>query len=328
MLGIDIGNRSIKIVDANVKKNNIEIKNFAVELIPPNVIDNDRILDHDALVQMLKNMIIRYQLKGKANFVLCSPQVMIRDLEVTYKKESELAEVVNTQIEQILPGISETSVIDYRPKKDGKVMVCAAPADMIKEYADIIMEAGLKLQCIDVMCNSVGKLFGKYMDNLGTEAIVDIGHSKLDVTILVNGEISLNKTFNVGNAKIDELIANYYNLSLEEADRVKRTAFKGYNVSREDLDRYLRFSYEQGINEIKRLIQYFDSKSRDNTVSQVTLTGGGTLFDGIDNFFQEILEIPTKIFKPTPKIKVDEKLYLQNIIYYIPALGATIREDK
>lgn len=328
MLGIDIGNRSIKIVDTTVKKDSISINNFAVELLPENIIDNDNIIEPKSLVRILRSLIERYKLKGKANFVLCSSQVMIRDLELpTNMKTSELESSVYYEMEQILPGITGNSVIDFRPKKDGKVMVCSAPIELIKEYADIIKEAGLKLQAVDVMCNSIAKLYKRYVNTTGAMAVIDLGHSKLDVTVISDGEINLNKTFNSGNSRIDELIANYYNLSIEEADRVKRSGFKGYNITNDDLERYLRFSYENILGDIKKLFEFFNSRNRGKEVSQVVLTGGGTLFSGVDLYFEKMLGMPTTIFKPSSRIKVNPQLYLQNIIYFLPALGATIRED-
>ena len=326
MLGIDIGNRSIKIIDAVVKKEHIEVKNFAVELLPDGVIENDRIISHEQLVKILHDMVVKYQFKGKANFVLCSSQVITRDIELAGISEADIQTNVEAQMDQILPGIVQTSVIDYKPKKNGEYMVCAAPLGMIKEFSDIIGEAGLKLEAIDIMSNAVSKLYGKYVNSSGSQAIIDIGHSKLDVTIINKGEMSLNKTYNTGNSKVDELIANYYNLSLEEADRVKRGGFKGYNVGREDLERYLRFSYEQVANDVKKLIQFFNSRSKGEDVSEVVLTGGGTLFKDTDRYLETILELPVNIFKPSVKIRVNPQLYLQNIIFFVPALGATVRE--
>src|SRR5690606_18969774 len=113
----------------------------------------------------------------------------------------------------------------------------------------------------------------QYQDQ--TIAVIDLGYDNINVNIISNNISKFNRLLTVGGKEIDLNIANNFNFSLEEAEKVKleQSTFEEESASP------LYFSIEELINgcvynwleEIQRIFKFYTSRSPENRIDRIYL---------------------------------------------------------
>ncbi|MCJ7833084.1 MAG: pilus assembly protein PilM, partial [Deltaproteobacteria bacterium] len=119
-----------------------------------------------------------------------------------------------------------------------------------------------------------------------------------------------------GGRQLTEQIQSLWNLSFEEAEKIKL----GSNRTPEQLDRigpaFLSI-VQTWTEEIKRVLEVLTASDPENKPSKIVLSGGSALLPGLPQLFSRGLQLPVELFNPFSRVRIDPEIfdpkYLQNV---------------
>ncbi|SHH46307.1 type IV pilus assembly protein PilM [Tepidibacter thalassicus] len=350
VLSIDIGNKNTKIVVGRHQKNSVLVEKAMVIETPINSYRDGNILDIDSLKVVIREVLSREKIKTKK--VICTVQstsIITREIVLPVaKKEEEMKTMVQFEIEQYLPIIFDDYVVEYKILeefteegiKKGRILVVALPKTIAEDYLKLINELKLTPLALDVSSNAISKLYESNvkinLENYSydkTVSVIDIGHNYLNLDIISRGILQFSRIINIGSNDIDINIANTFNLSIEEAEKRKiedavlgNTELSENNlISSQILNDTLMSSIDGWIQEINRIFKYYLNRNRENKVEEIHLHGGGCEINGLLEYFEEKLNIPTLKIESMSNIKLNKTVRDIEINRYLNCIGSIIR---
>jgi type IV pilus assembly protein PilM len=233
-VGIDIGTSLMKVAEARLGKDGLQITALGVAPTPAGVIDNEIIVDPKALGQALRQLLSESGVSTKKCISQISGQssIIVRIIELPRMTHSELQQSMKWEIERHVPFATDEVVMDFvaieRPENPNdqnmEVLLAVAQQDAVKNHIATLFEAGLEPTAIDVeslaSCRSL-------IDNAGddvkseTVVIVNIGASMTEIGVYRNGLLAFPRTLPIAGEAITRGISEHLGISMEEAESLK-----------------------------------------------------------------------------------------------------------
>ena len=199
--------------------------------------------------------------------------------------------------------------INTKEEKKIKLLLLAAPNNLIKNIYAFAEIAGLKLNAIDYIGNSVYQVLKKQVGSR-VNVSVQINEQTTLVNVIENEKLALQRTIpygamNVVSAVLDNSIfgktnardamqllmqENIINARLDMGGEVNRTV----PMASDDYDRVMRElrgredvtnTIQYIMNNVNRVLDYFMSRNSDKRINAIYLTGVGAKFKGIEVLF-------------------------------------------
>lgn len=311
-LSIDIRGRMIKFVTGKPAGNNtMSIERVAHLDIKDAVLKDERLVNCSENISMLKNFLARHRFKAdKVLLSIADAKVITRVISLPKLSLSDLNNLVNIEIPRYFPIDLSRFYIDYRilgsyneqDKTFLKILLCAIPSDIVREYVDILHACNLKPVLVDVHPNAVSRLFQTL--EFEDVAIIDGGVDIADLLILDKGGFSSYTTFPFEIPKFTELYRNP----------------SEYDVSQMD---------DQIASFIKNIQNYFDfylSTHEGKNIDKIYITGELALIEGLQEKLQEEFKIKTFTgFDKLVKIRKPKKIANINENYINANIGVLLR---
>ena len=226
ILGIDFGTWSIKAVEMESKWRRFEILDFH-EVRMPLQLSEPVPMYQSALQQLLSSLPSH---PDKIVTSLAADKTALRFLRIPIGSKKKVEAMYQFELEDGIPFKLEDSVLEHRISPDGKgslVLAAVAPKRFVKSQLDWYQSIGVDPDwlCFDGMgainlflANPPDKVIGPGMAPV---VLLDIGHSKTQISILENGNLTLLRAFPWGSFRITELIADTWAQALEDAEGTK-----------------------------------------------------------------------------------------------------------
>ncbi len=334
VLSIEITNDSITIVEVTAsQKKQTYIHDVVIFDTPEEAYEDGFIRDKDVIGAAIREQLNAKGITNKnAIFNLSSTKIVNREVVIPAVPEKKVAGIINANASEYFPVNIEDYVIahsvletvaDDEGGKNMRVMVVAAPQQMLRTYYDLASAAGLNIQSIDYVGNAMLQLIKTQTADNATTMVVQIA-SESTILNIVNGDtLLLQRTVPYGiNAVVAEVMEEKEvdastALSLLQSERMITVDFDDDAIT--GAFRYL-------INNIGRVMDYYASRNPDKPIDDVYLTGDGALVRGIDGLFKIQLNVATKVMDSLYNVKFDDKINTQiyNPVYLISAIGAAM----
>lgn len=225
-----------------------------------------------------------------------------------------------------------------------KLLVLAAPKQLITSYERLAKAINLELITIDYNGNSIYQAAKEECKD-GVQLIIKVDERSAMLLVLENGVIALNRTINYG---IDEAIMTLqqckelgdtsgYDKALEVARR-KTVILSSFDDGADvvDLDneakdaqvkaekRAVTESLRPLVGGIIRVIDYYNSNHTANPIEKMYVTGIGADFSGLSNLLTH--EAGLKIKNLTHLAGIDIEKVFKDVTYgeYVACIGASI----
>jgi type IV pilus assembly protein PilM len=210
-------------------------------------------------------------------------------------------------------------------KKNSKVLIVAVHTDVISRTRELFLRSGLKEKFIEVEAfSSVRSCINNRMDAF---LIVDHGASATKVYIVDEGVVRISHTISVGSQDFTLAISRALNISVAEAESIKRES--GVSVARGGVDvgKIMEGSLSYMVSEVDRLASEYE-RNNNRVVSEIVLSGGGINLKGLPQLFEKSLKYPIRIANPFSAI--DTPAFLEEVLKevgpsFAVAIGAGIR---
>ena len=313
MLGIDIGNFNIKVVQTESNGGKMEIVNYAITRTPEGTVNDGKILDSDGIAAVIKELLLRNFTKAKQVVGIVSSSALVtREVLIPKMSESDLEKYISVDSQQYFPMDLDEYVLDFKVlgeiiKKDGNelsVLLAAIPEIIVNDYIKIFDRLKLELVAIDIIPNVHSKYSQYYIsqkqEGASTVAVIDLGADSTIVSIVSDGALQFSKMIPSGCDEITQNIASSFNLDLHEAEEYKlknaEIILESYNSEglTGSISEVIKPTIDNIISHVNKFFEFYYSRGGTNKINSIYLAGGGALLKGLDKYYQAAFNVPTR----------------------------------
>ena len=341
LIGLDIGSHSIKLVEIDDSKKGMILKNLGVAYLPKDTIVEGSIKEMELAASTLKNLCKNLNVKNKNVATSISGfSVIVKKISVTKRDEIELESSIQEEAEQYIPfDISDVN-LDYEilteeeiPDEEGEegeessssqssdmmdVMLVAAKKDIIEEYESLIQLAGLNPIVMDVDAFALQNVFEISTGDIsGCYAIINIGAEELGINAIKDGVSMFTRDSSYGGNQITESIVSKFDVSFEEAEKIKLGGAKVEEKDKLALEEIFTTMVSGWVQETNRALDFLSTTYPDEKIEKIYVSGGACRIPDFVKYLEMDTGIPVEELNPFAGLQINEKIfdpkYLSNI---------------
>lgn len=313
-VGLDIGSGFLKLVAIDHGKGGPQLSGVSVTPVLADAIVEGEIMDPGIVSDTIQGLFKTAGIKQKKVVVAVGGRdVIIKKIQVDRMKESEAFDVVRWEAQQHVPFDIEAVELDFQildPEGEGlqmDVLLVAAKRDLVEDKVQLLAQAGLEPEIVDVDAFALHNAFGVNHPEAmrGITALLNIGHELTNVNVLDQGIPLLTRDLTVGTRKIREDLQRERGVSAEDADAM----LKGFERS-PDLDPYVQGRGEEIAVGVERASAFLQSASREaGSIQRVYCCGGGARVPGLTDILHQRLNIPVEVANPIQRLDVKDGVF-------------------
>ena len=351
--GLDISDVSLKIVNLERRRGDLNLASIGETQIKEGVIRNGEIKDKESLIKSVKLAIaeakgkkistkyVVVSLPEKKSFlqVIQMPKILKEDLKSAVIFEAE--NYIPLPIEEVyLDSQIVEPVVNHLDHYD--VLISALPKKMVDPYVECLKAAGLEPLALEIESLSIARSLVK--DELTSSPVLLIDFGATRTSLIVFSGHSLRFTFSipVSSQNFTENITRSMKIDPEEAEKLKIKYGLQTQATKEGGEVFdaLIPPLTDLIEQIKKCLDYYQSHSAHEhlppdgqEMKKVFLCGGGANLKGLPALLSQQLELPVEVGNPwinilDEKNKEKPKIPLEESLKYATAIGLALRGIK
>jgi len=328
LVGIDIGSHSIKVAEVEDSKHGMVLKNFGMIALPSEAIMDGSIKEMEVVSAALKNLLKNLSIKNKNSATSISGySVIVKKITIPKKAEEVLEKSIQHEAEQYIPFDIKDVNLDFQilssemeeeadqeeiqRKQDlMDVLLVAAKKDIVDEYISLFHLSELNPVVLDIDAFALQNVFEiSSADQSGCHALVHIGAQQLTINVVREGISVFTRDSSYGGAQITGEIQRKFEISYEEAERMKLGATPIGTDKRPILEDIFSSTVMRWSQEIKRALDFVAGTFVDTKVDDILLSGGSSLIPGFSKYLSTETDLPTAMLNPFSNLMVKEKLF-------------------
>lgn len=311
MIGIDIGSKSIKMVELAKSGKGFVLKaSGAVGYVgtPPEHAKDDKELV--PVAEAIKKLRKEAKISSReVAIALPEPFVYTRTIKFPPLTDSEIASAVKWEAEQYIPipandAIIEHQIIERRENTSPAqtvVLLIAAPKGIVAKYTKAIEMSGLDLVAVETEVISMVRSLAP--DNQ-TVLVVDLGSRSTDIAISKNGQLMFSRSIPTAGDAFTRAISQGLGIEAKQAEEYK----KAYGLSGSQLEGKVRSSLETVFrivaDEIKKAVHYYQAEEKGESPSSVVLSGGSANMPEVASVLTKLIGMEVIVGNPFSKVTV------------------------
>lgn len=328
MTGIDIGSKSIKVIELTKNGKLFNLKSSGAVgytgVSPDKSIDDK---DLDSIAEVLKKIIKQIGVFSKeANICLPEAAVFTRIIKFPLLTEEEVASAVKWEAEQYIPIPFADAVIQYsildrnETTMQTSVLLVATPKVLVEKYVKVLRLAGLTPISAETELTALARSISP---ETGVSLLLDLGSSATDMAIVKNGKAVFTRSIPVAGEAFTRAVSQGLGISLAQAEEYKKT----YGLSEKQLEGKVRASLDpvlkMVVDEIKKAMNFFQTEEKGDLPTSIVIAGGASTMPDIVPYLTTALGIETVVGNPYSKLNLDQAT-LTNLAPYAAIYGAAI----
>lgn len=313
-IGIDIGETSIKLIQLASSDGKFRLSSIAISDSSKTENLTERDLED---VQIIKKLIQNSGAMGKLCVAsLPESQVYTRVIEMPFLEEPELSSTIKWQAEQYVPVSLNDVVLKHQvlsfpekgvPGSKMSVLLVAAPNVLVSRYMAIFSKAGLEPLAIETEIFAVARSLVASEEQSPTTLLVNFGSSSTTLAVLRRGDLSLTQSVTTGGAAMTRALVADLTLEVTQAEEYK----KSYGLDQTKLEgkvqKVIKPTVELILNEVKKVIAYYETRPGSMAIKRVMLSGGTALMPGLLEFFSNNLGLEVQLGNPFVQLELNDK---------------------
>jgi len=364
-LGVDLGTGSIKLVELSNYKGRAKLETYGYIDMFSDILKSNSPQAKKKIAEALKTLKERSGVKSnKCVAALPTFSVFSSIISLPELSKRDLASAIRWEAKKYIPLPLEEMILDWKiiteeeikveenQEKSGesdkedirsklsffkkrsdkkrfiKVLITAAPKNLVSRYLEIFKMADLKLLSLETEAFALARcLIGHDQANV---MIIDIGSVTSDICIIEKGIPFINRSLDTGGLAISQAIASSLNISLERAEQFKRDY--GISLSQNEaalgIPKIIEESITPIINEVKYIFDLYQ-KQGENKVEKIIMTGGSVFLPNLEEYFSQLFGLKVFIGNAWERIiyPIDLKPVLEEVGSRLAvAIGLALRE--
>ncbi len=324
ILGLDIGTYSVKAAVLSAGLRNVEFKAFDELLLPRDASSEEA----EATIQLW------VQQRGLScdNLVvaLSADSITQRHMRFPFSGSKKVDQAIEFEIQEDLPVpidemiIANEQILSRPDQTDALVLV--APHSEVQMFIESMHRMEFEPQLIEAEGAVLANLSG-YLD-LGevSRVLLDIGHSKSNLCLLVDGKPIILRRIPLGGKHFTEAIAQDRNLSFERAEEYKHANGLFEAGGTKPVSQPLRFLLEQLVREAQRSIQAVIGDPLDPIApTEILLVGGSSRAKGLAAYIEDHADLPCRVISAADGTTSDAPLSEAGAALYAQSAALALR---
>lgn len=295
--GLDIGDESLKFVELLATKKGIKMGRYGERKIGAGIIESGKIKNE----ARLKEALITLRKEEGIKFVRVSlpeEQVYLFTLQLEKTGLKNIREGIELVLEEHVPILAQDAIFDYdlinEDDQSLKVQVAVIPKNIVENYLSVFRDSSMSVQSLELEAQAISRSVIK-KDDLETYMVVNFEQNHTGIFIISQGIVIFSSTLDIGGTFLDKMIQKNFNISLEEADKMKRQYGLERNALNKEIFAVLLNSVSILRDEIVKHFLYWnthkDERGKDHPlIKKIILCGGDSNLVG----FSEYLSVSLK----------------------------------
>lgn len=333
--GFDISDESLKFIELRVTSSGIKIGRYGERKIPPGIIEGGSIKDPKKLVTILTS--IRKE-EGVKSVRVSLPEEQIYVFKMKLDKDGldHIREGIELSLEEHIPIPGPDAIFDYeileQDSKVVKIQVVAIPKNVIANYLEVFQGASMSVQSFELEAQAIARAVIKKGDT-NAYMIVDFGEKRTGISIVSRGIAMLSSTIDVGGVILNNSIKKSFNVSYEEAEKMKKQFGLQRNTANKEIFSVLLNSVSVLRDEVAKHFLYWhthkDEDGKDNPpIKKIILCGGDSNLIGLSEYFAVSLKTRVEMANVWTNIKDTEnsipEISFKKALSFAAALGLAL----
>ena len=304
--GLDIGTKSVKIVQLQEKK----ILHLGLEELPLS-----RSVDDKTISRAIKKGVGESKIKtNKVVACVSGPTINVRYIKMPKMPEEELREAIKWDAKKYITMDPEEAIIDHfvlrEVVEEGlekvEVMIAAAPKEIVQKRVSLIQGAGLVPLAIDVAPFALWRSIR--IEEGEITAFIDIGAGITNIAIVEKEVLHFARGISLAGDDLTRAISKAMNLDFDQAESLKKE--EGLKLGEEaPATRAMRPPLERLVVEIERSFHYFLTQAPATKIDKIILAGGSSGLKGLAGYLKDSLGISIEPYKPLDDMEINEKRF-------------------
>lgn len=359
LLSIVLNDNHIRIAELSEGRRGVTVYRLLTKEVPESLVSGGIIVDVRGFGEYLNSTLKYANIKTKkVVFSLPSDRIMSREVILPEMNEEKLKTALRVNAPEYFPVELTDYVLSYftisrvveeepeseeedgeepekkKPKKKKKrtgkkkksklrLMVVAAPNDMVQSYYDTAKLAHLKLISLDYIGNSVFQLTS---NQIGDEPclVIQLDEEHTVLTIYNDTVMVLQRHVDFGSITLLQAVMEKKNCSEEDAQEILERRQLIHN-NFDDGDELTDNLYYL-VSNIKRVIEYYTGRNVDQPLELIYIIGDGSHIGGLDGLFENQLHLPVEMITALKQVTVRESsgISMKEVLRYMDNIGAVI----
>lgn len=289
--GLDISDESLKFVEIIPDKNGIKLGRYGERKIPAGIIESGKIKDSKKLEEILLSL----RKEEGIRFVRVSlpeEQVYLFQLKLEKSGLSNVREGIELALEEHVPIPAQDAIFDYEILSEDEyqmeLQVAAIPQNVIQNYMMVFRDSLISVQSFELEAQAIARAVIKNGD-LDTYMIVDFGQTRTGIFIISKGITVFTSTLNIGGQMLNDMIKKNFNVTLEEAEKMKKEYGLRRNTENKEIFSVILNSVSVLRDEIVKRFLYWqthkDEEGKERPpIKKIILTGGDANLIGLSEY--------------------------------------------
>lgn len=343
MVGIDISDRSIKIVEVSGGRSRA-LRTVGWSSLAPEVIRRGIIQNVPVAVAALQEAMAKCSPRPiEGDVVVASipeTQSFVRVLELPAMSETEIDEGVQWAVRQDIPFDLERVYLDWQPVKDAdvppkrqRVLVGAVQRDVVDPLLAVLDGAGLRVVALELEAQAIVRsILPQQTWDVRGVLIVDLGANSTNIIFFDQGTIRYTANVQVGGDDLTRTLA--HDLHLQPSIAAEQKALVGVANNQSEVAAALRQATLDLVGRIERAVREMQQQLlQERPVHVIMLSGGTANLPGITDIFAQVFpNMPIEIGNPFINIIREEEgktapLSAADASHFVTALGLALRAD-
>lgn len=340
-IAIDIGTRYLHLVQGNVRKKRVIIKQAYLDSLPSGVVQDGIIREFGGMEMALRNMLSKYNIKDKdCILTINGNHIYTKEMVVPRSKRNVLQDVVAFEMESSMNSTKPMAVefvASKKPVPDQPNMVqvksSAILLDYVNDYQKLLRKCKLKPAVLDIHPNATAKVLADraindlpIRDSGNSVLFLDIGAVTCSAYIYSKGEIIYSRIIPIGGLDVER----YIMLQNEKSPVEQKKMLSEVDVSLEilqkdaglaDAIRPMIMTINDGV---QRILQYLANRLQNNRVNRIYLFGQTAVYEGLDRTMAESFGIQTEVIRSIEQVTMPPNV---PVAPFVNAIGALVRQD-
>ncbi len=339
LIGVDFGSSAIKVFKLKDTSKGVVLEKFAYRTLIADAIVDGAVMDSISVQETVKELVDDIKIKNlNVSTAVSGHSVIVKNITMNNMPKEELKETILLEAEQYIPFDVDEVYIDFHiigpDEKDESLMnviLVAAKKDQVDEYSNILNNCNLKPVLVDIDSFAVENCYEMNYEDDPEKivALVNLGASKINISILKNRVPVFVRDINLGGKNYTEAIQKELQVEFDKAERLK-TGQEDNGTKSSEIKMIIDGVSEEVCQEVIRSMDFFRNTSGLGEVNKVYLSGGCAKIEGIDEFFHERSQIEVEIMNPFKNIKISKDVDIAqlNEIAPLAAVGVGLAMRK
>lgn len=311
-IGLDVGSKAVRVAEVRYGGGRPSLTRYGRALLPAGAVEHGEVQEPAVVASAISRLWKELDLKDRAVHVgISNRHCVVRVVELPVMSRGDLESAIRFQAQEHIPisldeAVMEFEVLEELDGPDGRIqriLVVAAERAAIDPLLAALSAARLQPQSLELNAYPLVRCFNGHTSG-AAHAIVDVGGAVTNVVIYYDGKIRFSRILpNFGGEDFTAAIAEGIGVPRDQAEKLKRKVSKDAgSPAAAVVDRLL----DRFVNEVRGSIEFFTLQS-DRPLSDVVLTGGGSLISGLAERLGAVLGVPVEHGRPFEHVPVDRK---------------------